>query len=158
MSKVAKIISYPEIDTLTEIFKDKRTVLVGGCFDLIHYGHLQFLKKAKKYGNFLIVILESDKFIQKNKRIKPVHSQEERAEILADLNFIDLVVRIPYFSGNKKYFDLVKKIRPTVIGITEGDRQLKNKKAQAESVGAEIRIVTPLLEKYSTRKIINRIE
>ncbi len=48
MRKTAQIIAYEEVKAYVKEIKDKNTVLVGGCFDLIHYGHLQFLKKAKE--------------------------------------------------------------------------------------------------------------
>lgn len=155
MIKTAQIIHYSEINTYKKIFQDKNTVLVGGCFDLIHFGHLEFLKKSKQSGDFLIVALESDEFIKKNKRKEFIHSQEERAEVLASLNMVDMVILLPYFDSNEKYLKLVESIVPKVIAITEGDLQRENKKVQAKSVGAEVKIVTPLLKKYSTRKIIN---
>ena len=130
-------------------------VLVGGCFDLIHFGHLKFLKKARRQGNFLIIALESDAFIKKTKRKSPIHSQEERAKILASLNLVDVVVELPFFSKNEQYLEMVKIIKPKIIAVTSGDRQLANKKRQAAMVGAEVKIVTPLPKKYSTKRIIN---
>lgn len=155
MKNTSAIIPYSEIDFHKKSFRNKKTVLVGGCFDLIHFGHLEFLKKSKMEGDFLIVALESDEFIKKNKRKIPIHSQKERAEVLANLKMIDLVILLPYFDTDEKYFKLVKKIDPKVIAITEGDLQTENKKAQARLIGAEVKIVTPLLKKYSTRKIIS---
>lgn len=155
MKKTALIIAYSRIKDYLRIFKEKKIVLVGGCFDLIHYGHLQFLKKAKKQGDFLIVALESDEFIKKNKRKQPIHNQKERAEILANLNMVDLVIKLPLFSSSEEYFNMVKIIRPKVIAITEGDLQLENKKQQAKIVGGKVKIVTPLIKKFSTRKIVS---
>ena len=117
--------------------------------------HLQFLKKAKENGDYLIVVLESDEFIRKNKREVPIHNQEERAEILSSLNMIDIIVLLPYFSSNEEYFNMVKTIRPKIVAVTEGDKQLKNKRKQIKEIGGQLKVVTPLLKKYSTRKIIN---
>lgn len=155
MRKTALIIPYSKIKSYSKLFQDKNTVLVGGCFDLIHYGHLQFLKKAKASGDFLIVALESDEFIIKNKNKKPIHTQKERGEILISLSPVDMVVNLPLFSDNKDYFELVSSIKPKTIAVTDGDTQLKNKKLQAETVSADVKVVTPLLKKYSTRQIIN---
>jgi len=153
---MALIIPYSKIDNYQKIFQDKKTVLVGGCFDLIHYGHLQFLKKARDAGDYLIVALESDEFIKKNKREIPIHSQKQRAEILSNLNIVDMVIRLPFFSSNEKYFEMVKKIKPKTIAVTKGDPQIENKKRQIEKIGGQIKVVTPLLKKFSTRKIINK--
>jgi len=155
VKKTAQIIPYSKILGYINEFKDKKTVLVGGCFDLIHYGHLQFLKKAKNQGDYLIIVLESDEFIKKNKRKEPIHSQNERAEILSELSMVDLIIKIPFFNSNEEYLQLVKTVMPKIIAVTEGDHQLENKKRQARKVNAEVKIVTPLVKKYSTRKIIN---
>ncbi|PJA55208.1 glycerol-3-phosphate cytidylyltransferase, partial [Candidatus Roizmanbacteria bacterium CG_4_9_14_3_um_filter_33_18] len=117
MKNKALIISYLDIKKNTLIFKNKKSVLVGGCFDLIHYGHLKFLEKAKAQGDFLIVALESDEFIKKNKRKLQVHHQDERAEILSNLNMVDMIVLLPFFQTNNNYFELVKKISPSIIAV-----------------------------------------
>jgi rfaE bifunctional protein nucleotidyltransferase chain/domain len=153
MKKKALIIQYQELVKYDSIFKKKKTVLVGGCFDLIHFGHLKYLEKAREEGDFLIVALESDEFIKKHKRKVPVHQQPERAEILAYLNMVDLVVCLPFFKSNEDYRNLVKKISPKVIAITVGDSQIKNKNKQALEVGAKVKEVVINLKNFSTRNI-----
>jgi cytidyltransferase-like protein len=153
VKKTVLIIPYSKINSYRKLYKDKKTVLVGGCFDLIHYGHLQFLKKAEETGEFLIVVLESDDF---NKREIPIHSQKERAEVLSSLNIVDLVVLLPYFRSNREYFEMVREVKPKIIAVTEEDPQLQNKKRQIKAIGGQLKIVTPLLKKFSTRRIINK--
>lgn len=153
MRKKALIIEYKEIKDKKSIFENQKTVLIGGCFDLLHYGHLKFLEKAKEQGDFLIVVLESDDFIKKHKRNNPVHTQQERAEILANLSFVDLVVCLPFLKTNEEYFNMVKLISPDIIAVTEGDSQLENKKKQAAEVGAEVREVVTNIKNFSTRNI-----
>ena len=151
---MGRIISFHQLKKLILLPRQKKTVLVGGCFDIIHYGHWQFLKKAKKEGNFLMVALESDEFIKKNKKRRPFHNQRQRAKILASFSMVDLVILLPFFKKDEDYFNLVKIIKPKIIAVTEGDSQLKNKKKQAEEVGASLKIVTPLVKNFSTTKII----
>lgn len=153
MKNKASIIPYIDIEKQNLIFKNKKTILVGGCFDLIHFGHLKFLEKAKEQGDYLIVALESDEFIKKNKRKLQVHHQHERAEILASLNMVDIIILLPFFHTNKDYFELVKKVSPSIIAVTEGDRQLENKKKQAKLIGAEVKEVVTTLKNFSTRNI-----
>ena len=120
---------------------------------MIHYGHLKFLEKAKEQGDFLIIALEPDEFIKKHKRKLPVHHQSERAEILANLNMVDMIVLLPLFETNNDYFELVKKISPSIIAVTEGDKQLENKKKQAREIGIEVKEVVSNLKNFSTRNI-----
>lgn len=153
MRKKALIIRYEDLGQKKKDFVGKTTVLVGGCFDLIHFGHLKFLEAAKKQGDYLIVALESDEFIKKNKRKISVHQQSERAEILSSLDMIDLVVLLPLFRSNDEYFELVKTISPSIIAVTEGDSQLENKRKQAEKIGASVKEVVTNLKDFSTRNI-----
>ena len=153
MGKKALIIRYEDLQGEKQTFANKKTVLVGGCFDLIHFGHIKFLEAAKEQGDFLIVALEPDEFIKKHKRKLPVHQQSERAEILSFLNMVDLIVLLPFFQTNNNYLDLVKKVSPSIIGVTEGDKQLENKKKQALEVDAEVREVVTNLKNFSTRNI-----
>lgn len=132
-----------------------KVVLVGGCFDILHYGHIEFLKKAKAAGDYLIVALEPDESIMDYKRRLPTHNQQERAEILASLRYVDQVILLPVLKGFTDYSQLVSNIKPQVIAITADDPQINNKQMQADSVGATVTIVTPRLLNFSSTKIVH---
>lgn len=151
-----KIVKFSDLANVIPKLKGKK-VLVGGCFDLLHIGHLKFLKAAKKEGEILIVALESDEFIRKKKKRLPFHSQIQRAEILASLAIVDLVILLPLFSSDREYFLLVKKISPQIIGVTENDPLLEIKKIQAKTVNAQIKIF-PLVKGYSSTNFIKRLK
>lgn len=151
---MALVISYFSINKYQHLFKDKKTVLVGGCFDLFHYGHLQFLKKAKKQGSFLIIALESDEFIKKRKNRYPFHKQKQRGEILASLLLVDLVILLPFFTSDQEYFNLVKKIKPSIIAVTKGDPQIEKKRKQAKEVLGRVVAVTDLVAGFSATKFL----
>jgi FAD synthetase len=116
-----------------------KKVLVGGCFDILHYGHICFLKEAKKKGDYLTVALESD---ENTKRLKgpgrPIHSQKRRREILESLNFVDEVIELPEMKSDEDYKKLVMKIKPSVIAITKGDVMKKKKEKYALEIGAKL--------------------
>lgn len=119
-----------------------KIVLVGGCFDLLHFGHTEFLRQAKALGDWLVVALESDENVRKMKgENRPIHSQEQRKALLESLSCIDEVISLPPMNTHQQYFELVKQIRPTVIAITEGDQLKDKKRQQAETIGAELVII-----------------
>jgi rfaE bifunctional protein nucleotidyltransferase chain/domain len=145
--------SWEDVGRRVALFKNKIIVLAGGCFDIIHFGHIIFLQKAKQEGDILIVALESDEYIKRHKGRKPVHNQNERAVILSSLRVVDLVIKLPYLQSDKDYFKLVEKIKPDVIAITRGDERETKKRNQAKAVEARLKIVTPKLSKFSSSKI-----
>ena len=137
----------------------KTVVLVGGCFDILHFGHIKFLKEAKKEDHVLIVALESDENIKRLKgRGRPIHSQKKRAEMLATLEVVDFVISLPLMKGNKDYLKLVKKVKPDIVAVTAGDPNFKNKQKQARIVGAKIKIVSNRLKTPSTREIVKLLK
>lgn len=151
-----------EVDTATiqkynkqtvQIPNNKNIVLVGGCFDVLHFGHIEFLKNAKAAGDYLIVALEPDESISNYKRRTPTHNQKERADILAALRFVDHVILLPVLKGFVDYNQLVENIKPQVIAITADDPQIANKQKQANSVRAIVKIVTPRISDFSSTKI-----
>lgn len=131
----------------------KKVVLVGGCFDILHYGHIAFLKQAKTQGDYLIVALESDENVRRMKGdARPIHSQAQRKEMLEALEFVDEVISLPPMHTDKEYFDLVQRIKPQVIAITEGDSVLEKKKQQAEVIGAKL-VIIPKIHTPSTSQL-----
>ncbi|HTK03863.1 MAG TPA: adenylyltransferase/cytidyltransferase family protein [Alphaproteobacteria bacterium] len=117
----------------------KKTVLVGGCFDILHFGHVHFLKEAKKLGNYLIVALESDANIKKLKgSTRPIHNQHQRKEILESLQFVDQVLILGEDMKDEDYRNLVKNLKPSFIAVTQGDPILDKKKDHAKEVDAKV--------------------
>lgn len=70
--------------------KGKRVVLANGCFDLIHPGHIRYLREAKGQGDILVVALNSDSSVRKLKgEGRPILNQKERVEIISSFSFVD---------------------------------------------------------------------
>lgn len=71
----------------------KRIVLANGGFDLIHVGHIRYLKEAKKEGDILLVALNSDSSVRKLKGPgRPILAEDERSEIISSFYFVDYVI------------------------------------------------------------------
>lgn len=135
-----------------------KTVLVGGCFDLIHIGHIYFLEEAKKLGDKLVVLLESDETIKKLKgERRPIHTQEERKIMLFAIRYVDEVVCIPPLKTDKEYYDLIQKLHPDIIAVTEGDPILAKKQNQAKLIGARA-VVIPKIDSPSTTSLAKVLE
>lgn len=131
--------------------------MAGGCFDLIHFGHVQFLKKARSYGDWLVVALESDANVAKLKgRGRPIHSQKQRRVMLESLSFVDEVVSLPIMKSDADYLALVKKVSPKVIAVTKGDPHLAKKRSHAKGVGAKV-LEIPKIRVASTSAILEKL-
>jgi D-beta-D-heptose 7-phosphate kinase/D-beta-D-heptose 1-phosphate adenosyltransferase len=92
--------------------KRKKVVFTNGCFDVLHAGHVRYLKKAKSLGDILIVGLNSDSSVKKIKgKGRPILPEAERAEILSALEAIDYVVLFKDETPEK----LINKIIPDVL-------------------------------------------
>lgn len=116
-----------------------KVVLVGGCFDILHLGHIIFLEKARKKGDKLVVLLESDKRVRELKgEGRPIHTQKDRARVLSAIKSVDKIISLPSDMKDGDYDKLVKRIRPSFIATTKGDSNLSHKIRQAKLVGARI--------------------
>lgn len=137
---------------------DRRLVLVGGCFDILHSGHIIFLQKAKQKGDVLFVWVESD---QKVKDLKgpqrPIHTQQDRAFVIANLKPVDYVIMLPFFTTDSEYDDLVKKLKPAIIATTKGDPHIAHKKRQAKESGSKVVAVTDVIANYSSSRLAKRL-
>ncbi len=156
-----RIFNLKDLTKLTSILEkqNQSIVLVGGCFDLLHLGHIIFLEKAKKQGNLLVVLLESDQKITKLKGAnRPLNKQSDRAKMLASLRSVDYVIKLPFIEKESDYDSLVKTLQPKVIATSKGDKHIKHKQRSAKLVNAKLKIVTKLITAYSSSQIINEIK
>ena len=141
-------------EKLSEFIKPlKNIVLAGGCFDIIHFGHIAFLKSAKEIGGELVIFLESDETIKQKKGRKPIHTQEKRAQLVASLMYVDVVIALPPMKDDSEYEDLTKLIKPKYIAVTKGDKLIEKKRRHAAKIGATVKEVTDHLEGLSTSLI-----
>lgn len=91
--------------------RGKTIVLANGCFDLLHVGHVRYLEAAKCHGDVLVVAINSDESVRKNKGAgRPLVPETERAEVLAALRCVDFVTVF----GETTADDLIRALRPNV--------------------------------------------
>ena len=119
--------------TLSEIGRDSlRIVLAGGVFDIIHPGHISTLNAAKVLGDVLVVVVATDNTAVKMKKRRPLHSQEQRKELVNSLKVVDLCL----IGQENDIFKTVNLVKPQIIAlgydqvhqeqfITEGCKKIK---------------------------------
>jgi len=90
----------------------KRVVFTNGCFDLLHYGHVMYLEKAKSLGDVLVVGLNSDASVRRIKGSRrPLINQNDRARIIAALESVDFVV----IFGSDTPLEAIKALKPDLL-------------------------------------------
>ena len=88
-----------------------KIVTTNGCFDILHLGHLSYLKQAKSFGDILVVALNSDSSTKALKGdTRPVNNQNDRAELLSNLNCVDIVVIFDEISPEKLLVEIAPDI------------------------------------------------
>jgi FAD synthetase len=109
-----------------EFRENVKVVLAGGVFDLLHAGHIFFLKKAKELGDVLIVVAGRDEHIRKKGR-EPLHSLDERVEILNNLKMVDLAVPgSREIRDEKDYMDMISLVGPDIIALGYDQKEIKS--------------------------------
>ena len=147
--------SIEDIQSIVSGYKSKglKIVFTNGCFDLLHKGHLDLLNKSSKYGDILIVGLNSDCSVKKIKgSSRPVEDEMLRSQKLMALNYVDHVIIFKQLTPKK----LISKLKPNVL-VKGGDYEL-NKIVGADEVvsnGGTVKVI-PLTPGFSTTSIIEK--
>jgi rfaE bifunctional protein nucleotidyltransferase chain/domain len=125
-------------------------VFTNGCFDVLHRGHVEYLKKSRKLGKRLIVGLNSDASIKRLKGSnRPVNSQEDRKAVLLALRFVDEVI----IFDEDTPLNLIRTINPDII--TKGGDYTPEQVVGYTFI--EQTVIIPFLDGYSSTRIINEI-
>lgn len=120
-------------NTLTDKGRNSlRVVLAGGVFDIIHPGHIHTLNAAKELGDVLVVVVATDNTAVKMKKRRPLHTQDQRQELVNSLETVDLCL----IGQEDDIFKTVNHVKPQIIAlgydqihqekfITEGCKKIK---------------------------------
>lgn len=132
----------------------KKVVFTNGCFDLLHAGHVWLFKEAKKLGDILIVAVNSDASLRRLKGPKrPVFPLKERLEILAAIEFIDVLTVFAQDTPQK----IIALLRPDVL-VKGGDWPLDQVvgRREVEESGGRV-VLIPYIKGLSTTELIKKI-
>jgi D-glycero-beta-D-manno-heptose 1-phosphate adenylyltransferase len=153
----AKIVTWSQAQVQAANWRSagERVVFTNGCFDLLHYGHLQYLAEARGLGQRLILGLNSAASVRRLKGPqRPINDEKTRAWQMASLVFVDLVV---VFEEDTP-LDLIRALEPDIL-VKGGDYRLE------DIVGADLvlarggQVLTlPFIPGYSTSSIEEKIK
>jgi D-beta-D-heptose 7-phosphate kinase/D-beta-D-heptose 1-phosphate adenosyltransferase len=126
-------------------------IVVNGCFDVLHKGHLELLEFAAKQGDYLTVLIDADYRITNSKgKDRPYNDHYFRKKILESLKFVDKVV---IFETDYQLEQYILQLQP--VKMVKGE-EYKGKKIIGESLCLEI-IFFPTVEGYSSTELIKKI-
>lgn len=149
-----KVLDRKTAAKLRKLVPEKRIVFTNGCFDILHVGHIRYLRQAAAQGDMLVVGLNSDASVKRLKgEGRPVNSEDDRAELLASLPFVDYIV---IFEEDTPY-ELIKQIQPDVL-VKGGDYIPEDVVGRdiVEGRGGKL-VLIDFVEGRSTTGIIRRI-
>lgn len=154
----AKILTLDELAQRSEEIRTngRRLVLTNGCFDLLHVGHVRYLQEAAELGDCLAVALNGDESVRALKGPgRPLNRADDRAEVLAALECVDLVTIFPAVRATA----VIEAVRPAIY-VKGGDYTLESLEpeevAALKKIGAEIKTL-PLVPGKSTTGLIERM-
>ncbi|GIV43087.1 MAG: hypothetical protein KatS3mg035_0210 [Bacteroidia bacterium] len=155
MSKILLLDEFINTQIHSLRFFNKKVVFTNGCFDIVHKGHLDYLKKASQLGDVLVIGLNSDASVSRLKgKDRPINPLNDRASLLAFFHFIDYI--IPFDEDTPIH--LIHAIKPDVL--VKGSDYTMDKIVGADwvlSYGGKV-VTIDFLEGYSTTSIINKIK
>ncbi len=148
---------------LEEISKEKRLgktiVLTGGSFDILHAGHIEFLNRAKKLGDILVVFIESDEHIKKLKgKNRPINPQKVRKAILSGISAVDYVVTLKNLLTDSDYEILVNRIKPDIIARSGSDLVFGWEKEMEKTGKLKLLKVMERIPSHSTTALAHSIK
>ncbi len=150
------VMKLAELKTIISMAKstDKKVVLTNGCFDIIHGGHIEFLQKAKSFGDILVVGLNTDQSVRKLKGgNRPIKNEKERGDILSALKYVDYIILFDETTPEK----LIREIRPDIL-VKGNDYKIDEVVGReiVEGYGARVELV-PVVAGYSTTATLEKI-
>jgi len=128
----------------------KKIIWTNGCFDILHRGHIELFQYAKSLGDELIVGIDSDKKVKKDKvKGRPINNLDDRAIVLQSIEYVDRVI---VFDSADELEWLIKDIKPDVMVIGS---DWKDKKIIGQEYAGKVDFFDRI-EGYSTTEILKK--
>lgn len=149
----AKVLTREELVARHGCPRTHRVVFTNGVFDLLHRGHAEYLQRARRLGDLLVVGLNSDESVRRLKGpTRPVNPQDDRAYVLASLEAVDVVTVFDEDTPR----ELISALLPDVL-VKGGDYRIEEIVGAREvaDAGGEV-VIAPLVPGRSTTSILQR--
>lgn len=133
----------------SEDLKQSNIVFTNGCFDILHKGHIEYLRQSKNFGGKLVVGLNSDASVKKLKgESRPINNQNDRKAVLESLDCVDEV----FIFDDETPYTLIKQIKPDII-TKGGDYTVET------VVGNDLAkvVIIPYVNNYSTTELLSKL-
>jgi len=142
------------IEALRKRFHNKKIILGTGCFDILHLGHLHFLKESKSQGDILVMGINSDQSVQKIKgSIRPILNEVIRCELLAACRVVDYVFIFDDLSAKTSIYNL----KPNVFAIGETSVAAYPEEVEdVRQIGANLYVIKSI-PSISTTSVVQNI-
>ena len=150
-----KIIDFKNLKLELKNYIESKIVFTNGCFDILHPGHIELFKDAKKYGDLLIVALNSDKSIKKIKGPnRPINNQYFRSSILESIKYIDFIIMFDETTP----LNLIRGLKPDTI-VKGGDYKKKDVVGyqDVKKYGGKV-VISKFIENFSSSLLIKKIK
>lgn len=152
-----KVVTRPELLNRLAMWKAKgeRVIFTNGCFDLLHIGHITVLEQARRFGDRLIVAINSDASVQALKgSSRPIVGEQERSRVLAALAAVDAVVVF----DEPTPLELILVTKPDMI-VKGGDYNMDTVVGaqEVQSWGGKVKLI-PIVEGFSTTRLLKKFE
>ena len=147
-------------------------VMATGTFDILHLGHIYFLKEAKKHGDILAVVVATDSTVRKLKH-EPVNPEKIRLDLIKELKIVDQA----YLGYENDIYEIVKEIKPDIITLGYDqlhDEKTVEKELEKRNINAKVirlkdykggsdlegtrKIISKIISAYEIQKTMERIE
>jgi D-beta-D-heptose 7-phosphate kinase/D-beta-D-heptose 1-phosphate adenosyltransferase len=156
MKEAAPVLAPAAVRGFVEAHREagRRVVFTNGVFDLLHPGHVRYLQDARTLGDLLIVGVNADASVRRNKGDgRPINHEDERAEVLAALEYVDAVVIFPEDTPA----EIIRLVQPDVLvkGADWPADQIVGRDTVEARGGRVVRM--PVEPGYSTTAIVDRI-
>jgi rfaE bifunctional protein nucleotidyltransferase chain/domain len=153
-----KVIGIKELAARAQALRaqGRKLVFTNGCFDLLHVGHVRYLRAARALGDLLAVGVNGDASVRELKGPnRPLNNEQDRAEVLAALECVDLVTIFPEVRATR----LLEQVRPAIYakgGDYTPETLHEEERAALKEIGADIRII-PFEPGYSTTRLLEKL-